>query len=308
MSGTRVALIGLGAMGYGQGLNLKKAGFVVTGYDVDPAAAGRFVAAGGAAAASPAEAARGADLLISLVFDIRQAESVLFGPGGAVETMPGGGTVILHTTGSPDQARAIAARLAAAGHAMLDAPVTGGKAAADEGRLTVMVSGPDAAFAAAEPALNAMCSRIVRVGSEIGAASTVKMVGQLLCGINAVAVAEALVFAARAGADMRTTFDVVTHGAGNSVMFERLAPTMLKGDFDPRGVVAILVKDLGILMGMAQDMGLSLPLSAMALQQYQAAKGMGYDRADFGAVVKVYEALAGIRVADAPNADLGDDT
>jgi 3-hydroxyisobutyrate dehydrogenase len=299
MTGQRIGFIGLGAMGQGQAQNLVRAGFRVRGYDIDDAAVARLVDTGGEAAASPAEAAADAELLIVLVFYALQAEEVLFGADGAVESLPNGATVVLHTTGTPEDAAGIAARLAESGHLMLDAPVTGGKAGADTGTLTIIAAGPEAAFAAAGPAFEAMSSKLYRVGDQAGAASAVKMINQLLVGIHGVAMAEAMTLAARAGADPKVVYDVVTHGSGNSVIFERQAPLVLARDFQARGATEIMTKDLGAVLAAAGQLRVPLPLTAAALQQYLASAAQGNLRADTASVIKVYEALAQVDVAAA---------
>ena len=223
---------------------------------------------------------------------------MLFGDDGAARTLPKGATVILHTTGAPEDAIRIAARLAETGHLMIDAPVTGGKIGADEGTLTIIASGSDSAFAAAEPAFKAMGRNIYRVGSEIGQASTVKMVNQLLVGIHGVAMAEAMALATRAGADPKTVYEVITHGAGNSSVFEGLAPMVLAGEYEPRGNTDILTKDLGIVSEASRRLNLPLPLAAAALQQFLAAKARGDDPGEVATVARVYEALAGINISE----------
>ena len=300
MGGQRIGFIGLGAMGEGQARNLVEAGFRVRGFDIDAAAGERLVAAGGEAASSARDAARDAELLLVLVFYAHQAETVLFGEAGAVEALPEGATVVLHTTGTPEDAAGFEARLALTGHPMLDAPVTGGKAGADTGSLTIIASGPEAAFQAAGPAFEAMSGKVYRVGDKAGAASTVKMINQLLVGIHGVAMAEAMVLAARAGADPGVVYDVITHGAGNSAIFERQVPLVLERDYVARGATEIMTKDLGAVLRAAAALHVPLPLTATALQQYLASAGLGHLRDDTASVIKVYEALTGVDVAEAP--------
>jgi 3-hydroxyisobutyrate dehydrogenase len=280
-------------MGAGQSANLVKAGFTVRGYDIDAAAVARLGAAGGQAAATPAEAARDADLLFVLVFSAEQAETVLFGSDGAVETLPPGAIVVLHTTGAPSDAERIAARLEETGHRMLDAPVTGGKSGADDGTLTAIISGGRADLDRARPALEAMCKTIFHVGDRIGAASTVKMINQLLVGIHGVAAAEAVALAERAGADPAMVYDVITSGSANSVCFERVVPLMLANDFESRGATAIMVKDLGNTLDAARGLSTALPLTAGALQQYLATAAQGHLHDDLASVIEVYRRTFG---------------
>jgi len=288
-----IGFIGLGVMGAGQSANLVKAGFTVRGYDIDSAAVRRFGDAGGRTASTPAEAACDADLLIVLVFSAEQAETVLFGPDGATETLPAGSVVVLHTTGAPTDAERIASRLTETGHRMLDAPVTGGKSGADDGTLTAIISGSKADLDRARPALEAMCKTIYHVGERIGAASTVKMINQLLVGIHGVAAAEAVALAESAGADPTMVYDVITSGSANSACFERVVPLMLAKDFKPRGATAIMVKDLGNTLDAARALTTALPLTAGAFQQYLASAAQGHMEDDLASVIEVYRRPAG---------------
>jgi len=297
MAGQKIGFIGLGSMGDGMSKNLLKAGYAVCGYDVDGNAVARLVKAGGTAADSPAAAAAGTDLLIVCVFSADQAEGVLYGEYGAVPALKAGATVVMNTTMAPEQARAMAARLAKAGIDYVDAPVTGGKAGADDGTLTVIASGSEAAMKAAAGVFQAMGGRIYHIGEAPGAGSSVKMINQLLVGVHVAAAAEAIALAARAGADPKVVYDVITHGGGNSVAFEGRVPNILNRDFAPRGVVDIFIKDLGIVSDAARSLKFPLPLASAALQQFLAAAAAGHGRSDDASVVKVYEQLAGIDVA-----------
>ena len=284
-------------MGAGMTRNLLSAGFSVAGFDVRSELAEALVAAGGESADSPAAAAKEADLLAVCVFDDVQAVEVLFGEHGALATLPQGTTVLMHTTMSPSAARGLEERLAASGHWLVDAPVTGGKVGADKGSLTIIASGSDAAFEAANPAFEAMGQRIYRVGQAAGAASTVKMVNQLLVGVHTVAAAEAITLAAKAGADPKVVYDVITHGGGNSASFKTRIPVILDNDFAPRGVVEIFTKDPGIVSDVAQSLDVEIPMAHAALSQFEAAVAAGLGRLDDAAVVKVYEARSGVAVA-----------
>lgn len=299
MSGEKIGFIGLGSMGVGMSKNLLDAGYAICGYDVNADSMALLVDAGGAAATSPALAAVDVSLLIVCVFSADQAETVLYGDEGAAETLPKGATVVMCTTMAPEQSREIAARLEASGHLYIDAPVTGGKRGADEGTLTVIASGSRAAMDSAEGAFKAMGGRVYRVGDVPGAASSVKMINQLLVGVHVVAATEAIALATRAGADPKMVYDVITHGGGNSVAFESRIPNVLNGDYAPRGVVDIFIKDLGIVTDAARALQFPLPMASAALQQFLAAAAAGYGQSDDASVVKVYEQLAGIDVAAA---------
>lgn len=294
-----IGFIGLGAMGRYMARNLVKAGYAVRGYDVRADAVRQLAADGGTAAATPAEAARGAELLVVVVFTAAQAEQVLFGDDGAISTLADGATVLMDTTMSPAQARALEARLAQSGHALLDAPVTGGVGGADAGTLTFIVSGEPGALAAARPAMEVMGGKIAVCGEQAGAGSTVKMINQMMCGILVAATAEGIALAAKSGADPKIVYDVIKDGAARSFVWEDRVPDILARDYAPKGVVEIFTKDLGIALDGARDVNFPAPLTAAAMQQFLAAAAMGHLRDSDAAVVKVYEALAGIDVAGA---------
>ncbi len=297
-----IGFIGLGSMGTGMTRNLLEAGFTVRGYDVDPGRAEHLRTAGGEPAASPAQAAAGASILGVCVFDQAQAEEVLFGVNGACEQLRAGSTVMMHTTMSPDAAASLERRLHDAGLLLVDAPVTGGKQGADEGTLTIIASGSDAAMQSVEKAFDAMGRRVYRIGKAAGAASQVKMINQLLVGVNSIAAIEAITLATKAGADPNVVYDVITHGGGNSVSFKTRIPYILQEDFDPRGIVEIFTKDLGIVADAATSLGVDVPLTRAALAQFEAAVEAGWGKLDDSAVVKVYEARSAVDVAAAGRA------
>ncbi|GBD44412.1 2-(hydroxymethyl)glutarate dehydrogenase [bacterium HR40] len=291
-----VAVIGLGAMGGPMAKNLLRAGFRVRGYDLSPAACRALAEAGGEPAPSPAAAAREAELLHVVVASADQVEAALFGEDGAVAGLPRGSVVLLHSTVPPRFARDLAARLSSTGHPLLDAPISGGRVRAEAGTLTVMASGPAAAFAAAERALAAIAAKVFRLGEEAGIGSSVKMINQLLAGVHIAAACEAMALAVRAGVDPDRVYEVIRESAGNSWMFENRVPHILARDFTPLSAVDIFVKDLGIVLDAGREWRFPLPLAAAAHQQYLAAAAMGLGRDDDSSVVRVYERLAGIEV------------
>ena len=292
----KIAFIGLGAMGRGMSKRLVEAGHEVIGHDVVPAAVDALVKAGGRAAANAAEACRGAGALLVMVFNAEQVEQVLFGKGGAAETLPKGALVITSVTMTPAQMKGFAERLGARGWPMLDAPMSGGAAAAEQGQLSFMVSGSDEAFAAAEPLLKPMAKRVYRLGAECGLGSTMKMVHQIAAGANLAVAAELTAFGARMGLDPGMIYEIVNNAAGQSRMYEIVGPRMLDRDFAPKGPLEIFVKDLGIALEAAKSARFPLPMAAAAHQLYLAAAAQGHIAEDTAAVVKVYEALAGITV------------
>lgn len=290
----RAAVIGLGSMGLGMAQSLLRQGFAVTGFDVSEAATGRLASAGGSIAASPAEAAQGAEAVVAAVVNAAQTEAVLFAAGGCAEAMPEGSVFISSATMSPDMARALAARLEATGRHYLDAPMSGGAARAADGTLTMLASGSEAAFERARPALDAMTGTLYELGSEAGQGAAFKMVNQLLAGVHIAAACEAIAFASRQGLDLARVYEVITKSAGNSWMFENRVPHVLEGDYSPKSAINIFTKDLGIVIDMAREAQFPVPIAGAALQMYlmTAAAGMGRD--DDASVARLYAQIAGL--------------
>jgi L-threonate 2-dehydrogenase len=301
---TKIGFIGLGAMGFGMAASLCRAGFAVTGHDVRQQAMDRLAQRGGARAATPAEAARGARLLFVMVVNDAQAEAVLFGDDGAAAALPAGATVVLSSTVPAGFVRELAARLGERGLHLLDAPVSGGAVAAEKGELTIMASGPPAAFAAADPALDACARTVHRLGEAPGIGSSVKAVNQLLAGVNLVTAAEGMAFGAALGADPKVLYEVIRNAAGGSWMFDNRVPHMLDDDFTPRSACDIWVKDLGMVLGIGKDLRMPLPMAAAAFQVVMMAAAQGLGPIDDAGFVKVYEGFTGKRVAQ--RADGGD--
>jgi 3-hydroxyisobutyrate dehydrogenase-like beta-hydroxyacid dehydrogenase len=290
----RLGVIGLGSMGMGAARSALRAGLAVTGCDPRAAARDEFIAAGGAAVAKASELPEGLDGLVVLVVNAAQTEAAVFGADGAAARMAKRGVVISSATMAPDAARALAAKAEAAGLLYLDAPVSGGAVKARAGEMTVMGAGSEAAFARAAPVLDAIATKVWRLGAEIGIGATVKVVHQLLAGVHIAAAAEAMALGIRAGADPQALYDVVTSAAGNSWMFENRMARVLTGDDAPRSAVEIFVKDLGLVAEMARGLNFPAPLAAQAQQLFTAARAMGQGGADDGFVIRVWQALTGI--------------
>lgn len=288
-----VAVVGLGSMGFGMAQSLRRAGFSVAGFDVSAQAVAKWVAAGGRGAGSPGEAAAGADVVVCVVVNAAQTDTILFGDGGAAETLPEGGVFISCATMAPDDARGIAARLEATGRHYLDAPVSGGAVRAQDGALTILAPGAPAAFAKARPALHAMAANIYELGDKAGLGAAFKMINQLLAGVHIAVASEAMTFAARQGLDLPRLYEVITASAGNSWMFENRMAHVLAGDYTPHSAVDIFVKDLGIIQDMARATKFPVPVAAAALQMFLAAAGMGMGRDDDASVARVYARLSG---------------
>lgn len=288
-----VAVIGLGSMGFGMASSLVRRGHAVAGYDPSPVAVSKLAAIGGAASGSPEEAAQRASAVLCVVVNSAQTEAVLFGEKGVLLAMAPGSVFVSSATMAPSDARRFAARLAERDILYLDAPISGGAAKAAGGALTIMASGSDAAFDRAAHVLDAISSKVYRLGSEPGIGASVKMINQHLAGIHIAAACEAMVLASKLGLELSTLYEVITSSAGNSWMFENRVPHILNGDYTPLSSVEIFVKDLGILQDMARAERYPAPLAAAALQMYLATAGAGMGRDDDASVARTYASLSG---------------
>jgi putative dehydrogenase len=292
-----VAFIGLGSMGLGMAKNLLKHGHKVIGVDPSAGAREAFIKAGGAVGATPSEAAAKADVVVVAVVNAQQVDMVLYGDNGAVSGLRKGGLVMQCATVPPAFAKSLGEKLAKSGHELLDAPMSGGRARAESGELTFMSSGSAPAYAAAESILAATSAKVFRLGDAPGIGSLVKTVNQLLAGVHIATAAEAMALAAKAGADTRAVFEVISASAGNSWMFGNRVPHMLDDDFSPLSAVEIFVKDLGLVLNTGHEHRLPLPMAAAAHQLFLAAAGAGWGKLDDAAVVKVYEAAGDFKVS-----------
>ena len=292
----KVGVIGLGTMGMGAALNLHRKGHDVTGCDTREAARAEFAAAGAWAAASADELPADTEAVVVFVINAAQTEDVLFGPRGCLGTLDKGAVILCCATIAPDAARSLGKRIEDAGFLMVDSPVSGGKAGAHGGTMTVMGSGSDAAFGKAKPVLDAISTKVWRLGSEIGVGSTVKMVNQLLAGVHIATAAEAMALGIRAGADPETLYNVISESAGSSWMWQNRVPHILAGDDTPLSAVNIFVKDLGIVLDQARGLTFPLPMAAAAHQLFLAAAANGQGLKDDAFVIRVWQVLAGIEL------------
>jgi putative dehydrogenase len=280
----------------GAALNLVRKGHLVAGCDVRDAARAELATVGGAAVATAAELPSDTEAVVVFVVNATQTEDVLFGPRGCLGHMAKGAVVMCCATVAPEAARRLAEKISAADFLALDAPVSGGKVGAHAGTMTVMASGSDAAFAKAQPVLDAISSKVWRLGEQAGIGSTVKMVNQLLAGVHIATAAEALALGIRAGADPRTLFEVISSSAGSSWMWQNRVPHILDGDDTPSSAVNIFVKDLGIVLDQARALTFPLPMAAAAHQLFLAAAAHGEGAKDDAFVIRVWQALAGIKL------------
>ncbi|MEU6575215.1 L-threonate dehydrogenase [Streptomyces sp. NPDC046805] len=287
----RVGVVGLGAMGLGMARSLREAGYDVGVHDLRSQVAADFARDGGTAFASVGELAAAVDVLVGVVVNAAQVESVLFGDGGAAERLRPGAVFVMCSTVDPGWSAELEGRLAELGVLYLDAPISGGAARAATGELTMMTSGSAAAYALADPVLDAMSSTVYRLGESAGLGSKVKVVNQLLAGVHIAAAAEAMALGIKAGVPAEALYDVITHSAGNSWMFENRMAHVLAGDYTPLSAVDIFVKDLGIVLDSARPERFPLPLAATAHQMFLQASASGLGTEDDSAVIKIFPGI-----------------
>ncbi|PIN24299.1 putative dehydrogenase [Handroanthus impetiginosus] len=300
----RIGFIGLGAMGFGMATHLLKSNFSVLGYDVYKPTLSRFENEGGIAGSSPAEVSKDVDVLVIMVTNEYQAESVLYGDNGAIAALPSGASIILSSTVSPAFVSQLERRLQneQKNLKLVDAPVSGGVKRAADGTLTIMASGADEALEHAGSVLSALSEKLYIINGGCGAGSGVKMINQLLAGVHIASAAEAMAFGARLGLNTRLLFDVITNSAGTSWMLENRGPHMIENDYTPLSALDIFVKDLGIVSRECSSRRVPLHVSNVAHQLFLSGSAAGWGRIDDSAVVKFYETLTGVKVEGKPQA------
>lgn len=281
-----IGFLGLGVMGAPMARHLAAAGNSLTVYNRTAAKAADWVAAhGGSRAATPAEAATGADVVITCVGADADLEAVTLGPDGCFAAMAPGALFIDHTTVSAAIARRLAAEGEARGLLVVDAPVSGGQAGAENGKLTIMVGGSGGAFAAAEPVMTAYALRIGHMGPA-GSGQLTKMVNQLCIAGVLQGLSEGLALGMKAGLDMDAVVDVISKGAAQSWQMDNRARTMTRGQFDFGFAVDWMRKDLGLALDEARRLGVPLPLGALVDQFYADVQACGGARNDTSSLIR----------------------
>ncbi|MDF2970695.1 MAG: 6-phosphogluconate dehydrogenase [Microvirga sp.] len=285
-----VGFVGLGTMGREMALNLLKAGLAVCAYDVRKEAIDDLVAQGATGAQSPADAARDADIIISMLPDTPQVEEIVYGEGGLLASPPRGRLLVDMSTISPVAVQRIHADLKAAGVEFLDAPVSGGPVGAKNASLSIMVGGDKDAFLRAEPYFRAMGTTITHVG-EAGAGQTVKLCNQLVCAINLQAICEALALGRASGVDLDQLRNVLLGGSAASWMLDKLGPAMIAGDASAGFRIDLMLKDLRLVQEQALSLSIPLPGTALVTSQYVEARAHGEGTNGNQALFRVYDRM-----------------
>lgn len=283
----KIAFLGLGVMGYPMAGHLAAKGHDVTVFNRTAAKAEKWVAEhGGQAASTPAQAAQGADYVFACVGEDNDVREMTVGEQGAFRAMPAGSVFIDNTTASADVARELYTAAEQAVLHFIDAPVSGGQAGAENGKLTVMCGGDEQAYSRAEPLMQCYGARVTYMGSS-GAGQLTKMVNQICIAGLVQGLSEALNFGQKAGLDMERVLGVVSGGAAQSWQMENRGSTMVKDEFDFGFAVDWMIKDLKICLAEANNNGAELPVTALVSQFYRRLSHQGFGRNDTSSLIRL---------------------
>ena len=281
----KVAFLGLGVMGFPMAGHLATAGHEVTVYNRSPAKAGLWVERhGGRAAATPREAVEGAEFVMACVGNDDDLRSVCLGVDGAFAGMTAGTVFVDHTTVSARVTRELAEIAEGSGIGYVDGPVSGGQAGAENGQLSVMCGGTQEDFDRAAPVIDAY-AKICRLMGPVGAGQTTKMCNQIAIAGLVQALSESLRFAEASGLDIEKVVEVISQGAAGSWQMANRHKTMAAGEFEHGFAVDWMRKDLGICLDASDDLGVSLPVTALVDQFYKEVQGMGGGRWDTSSLI-----------------------
>jgi 3-hydroxyisobutyrate dehydrogenase len=281
----KTAFLGLGVMGFPMAGHLARAGHEVTVYNRSAAKAEAWTGQhGGGRAATPREAAAGAGFVMACVGNDDDLRQVCLGPDGAFAGMAAGAVFVDHTTVSAQVTRELAAAAREAGLGYVDAPVSGGQAGAENGQLSVMCGGAEADYAAAEPVIAAYAKICRRMG-DVGAGQLTKMCNQIAIAGLVQALSESLAFAEKSGLQIADVVEVISQGAAGSWQMVNRHKTMAEGHFEHGFAVDWMRKDLGICLAAADEVGASLPVTALVDQFYKEVQGMGGSRWDTSSLI-----------------------
>jgi 3-hydroxyisobutyrate dehydrogenase len=290
---TRLGFIGLGTMGHGMAANLLMAGNTLTVWNRTPEKAVDLVCD---VAFDPVELGKVSDIVFVCVSDTPDVEQVVFGENGVIHGLEPGTLIVDHSTISPGATKDLADRAREAGVAWVDAPVSGGAEGAEKGTLAVMAGGSAEALDRARPFMEAYSKTITHIGEEPGSGQMAKAVNQVLVVLNELAASEALLLAQGAGLDLETTLAAVEGGAAGSWMLSNRGPQMIARDWKPGFTIDLQQKDLRIVLGSADELGVPLPGVSLVFQLYRALQAQGLGPEGNHALVKALEQLAGVEL------------
>lgn len=295
----KIGFIGLGTMGRPMAARVQAAGYPLVVVDFEPPLPAELLEAGARVCRTNRQVAEGSDVVVLMVPDTPDVEVVLFGDDGVAAGLRPDQTVIDMSSISPTATVDFAQRINALGCSYLDAPVSGGAPRAHTGELTIMVGGPQHAFDKMRPLLATMGTTVTLIGTRNGDGQVCKVANQIIVGTTVQAVAEALLFASKAGADPAKVRKALLGGAAASLILENHGQRMLERNFDASFRVELQRKDLGLAVDAARELGLVLPNATTAWQLYHSCVAHGDGDADHIAVLKVLERLGNHTLGEA---------
>ena len=294
----KIGFIGLGVMGKNMAINLIKKGYKLKVSDLNKDAVNELKEMGAEEGQNAAEIAAGSDIIFTSLPNSQIVEAVVLGKGGILEGAKEGTIYIDLSSITPKAIQNIAKKASEKGIKVLDAPVSGGVAGAQKGTLTIMVGGDEEIFNKALPALNCIGTKVFHVG-DVGAGDTIKLVNNLLLGVNMVAVSEALALGVKAGLKPEVMYDIISQSSGSSyALTAKYKNFIAKGNFAPGFTIDLQYKDLQLAVDTAKDMKMPLLIGNVAQQMYEVARAKGLGTEDISAVLKVYEELGNIEVRE----------
>ncbi len=281
-----IGVIGAGSMGMAIALNLQDKGYQVAIRDIRPEIENSARNSGLTVRSSPAEIAAHADFIIIMVVNAKQTTEVLFGDHGVTSSGNAGKTILLCPTIAPEETEAIAQRLKEAGYDVLDGPVSGGPVRARDGTMSLMLAGAASVITRHDAVLNAISSRLFRLGERIGDGARYKLVNNLVAGMNLIASSSAVALGMRMGLDPQTLVSLMSASSGQSMMLDDRLTRAIADDYAPRAYAYILTKDVALGLAMAESAQVDMPMAKHALDIFTATLARGYDELDDAAVLK----------------------
>ncbi|HZP39382.1 MAG TPA: NAD(P)-dependent oxidoreductase [Methylomirabilota bacterium] len=294
-SQTRIGFVGMGTMGGPMARRLASSGFAVRGFDLSAERAKQAAAAGVTLAASPGEAARDADVVMSSLPDPAAVRRAYLGPDGVLSTIKAGATLIDLSTIDPETWREVAAAAAARKADCLDAPVSGGPLEAGNGKLVFLLGGEAAVLERVRPVLTTLGSELHHIGP-LGSGLVVKIVNNMMSIANVAVAAEAMVLGVKAGVEPKRLFEILSTSGGRSHHFLKRFPNVLAGDFTPHFGIGLSRKDIALALTMAGKLEMPVPLASAVRQVYEAAHAQGFGGLDMAGVTRLYEQWTGVAV------------
>ena len=291
----KIGFIGLGIMGRPMAKNLIKAGHELVVCDLNKDAVADLVACGAKAAENGAAVASECDQAITMVQNSPQVRSAVLGKGGIIETAKAGFTLIDMSSIDPVESKKIGEELKAKGCDMLDAPVSGGEPKAIDGTLSVMVGGEKATFDKYLPVLQAMAGSVTYVGA-LGAGNIAKLANQIVVACNIAAVAEALTFSKKVGADPELVYQAIRGGLAGSTVMDAKAPMMIDGNYKPGFRIELHIKDLTNALNAAHAVNVPVPLTGEVMEMMQSLKAYGFEKEDHSALARYYEKISEVSI------------